>query len=171
METKSHDSKPYRILFICLGNICRSPAAEGIMKALVERNGLTQKFLIDSAGTGGWHVGQLPDPRMRKLGTRHGYTFNSRARQFSHEDFSHFDLIVVMDGENYSSVISRAHTEQERAKVVCMADYLTYHPHQATIPDPYYGGEPDFEQVIELLEEACQELLARLTHNEDWKAV
>lgn len=159
MEKTSDKSKEYRILFICLGNICRSPAAEGIMKALVEREGLSERFFIDSAGIGGWHVGQLPDPRMRQHGARHGYNFCSRARQFAQSDFSRFDLIAVMDDENYAAITSRARTEEERKKVVCMADFLTRHPHQATIPDPYYGGDKDFELVIELLEDACRTLL------------
>lgn len=165
MEKTTSDNKKYGILFICLGNICRSPAAEGIMKALVERDGLADRFSIDSAGIGGWHVGQLPDSRMRQHGARHGYNFCSRARQFSRADFPRFDLIVVMDEENHASVMGRAQTEEEREKVVCMADYLTRHPHQATVPDPYYGGDQDFELVIELLEDACQGLLDCLLRN------
>ena len=91
----------HTVLFICLGNICRSPAAEGIMKTLVEKAGLQDEFEIDSAGIGGWHVGQLPDSRMRKCGAEHGYNFNSHARQFQKSDFARFETIVVMDNENY----------------------------------------------------------------------
>lgn len=148
----------YRILFICLGNICRSPAAEGIMQSIVEHNGRSDDFLIDSAGMGSWHVGQLPDRRMRGHGARHGYDFCSRARQFSCSDFGRFDLIVTMDDENYHDIVSMATSPEECRKVVHMTDYLTRHPGQQTIPDPYYGGDRDFELVITLLEDACQGL-------------
>lgn len=150
------------VLFICLGNICRSPAAEGIMKALVERRGLGEEFEIESAGIGHWHVGQLPDARMRKCGAEHGYRFDSRARQFQRADFKRFDTIVVMDQDNYRAVTSMASTEAERRKVARMADYLASHPGFTTVPDPYYGTYADFELVIELLEDACQGLLDAL---------
>ena len=94
----------HTVLFICLGNICRSPAAEGIMKSLVEKAGLSDEFEIDSAGIGSWHVGQLPDSRMRKCGAEHGYRFDSHARQFQRSDFKRFDTIVVMDNENYRAM-------------------------------------------------------------------
>lgn len=151
----------HKILFICLGNICRSPAAEGIMQHLVDQCGLTDEFLIDSAGIGGWHVGQLPDSRMRRYGQRHGYDFSSRARQFTTDDFNRFDLIVTMDEENYETITSRARSAEEKRKVVRMADYLSCHQ-APTIPDPYYGGNQGFEYVITLLEDACQGLLTSI---------
>lgn len=149
------NDKQYKVLFICLGNICRSPAAEGIMKHIVSEAGDNDRFIIDSAGMGDWHVGQLPDRRMRSHGQSHGYTFDSRARQFSKADFNHFDTIVTMDNDNYRAVTVLASTAEDKAKVVRMADYLTNHPGQTTVPDPYYGGDKDFELVIELLEDAC----------------
>lgn len=148
-----------RLLFVCLGNICRSPAAEGIMKHLVEAEGLEEEFFIDSAGIGSWHVGQLPDPRMRKHGLRHGYHFDSRARQIRREDFDRFDYIIVMDNENLYDVSRLARNDEDKKKIVKLADYLRHHPQQKTIPDPYYGGDSDFELVIELLEDALAELL------------
>lgn len=151
----------HKILFVCLGNICRSPAAEGIMRSLVVRKGRAAEFVIDSAGIGGWHVGQLPDPRMRKHGRSHGYCFDSRARQFTVDDFARFDLIAVMDEENYEAVTGRARTVEEQQKVVRMASYLS-RSQSATIPDPYYGGEQGFEHVIALLEDACEGLLRTL---------
>lgn len=151
-----------RILFVCLGNICRSPAAEGIMKQMVEQRGLGHLFEIDSAGIGGWHIGQLPDSRMRRHGARHGYDFNSRARQFSSTDFDLFDVIVGMDKENIYDLRHQAYSDADRKKIVCMADYLRHHPGQATVPDPYYGGDRDFELVIELLEDACEGLLEEM---------
>ena len=147
----------HTVLFICLGNICRSPAAEGIMKSLVEKAGLQDEFEIDSAGIGGWHIGQLPDSRMRKCGAEHGYNFNSHARQFQKSDFARFETIVVMDNENYRAITSMASSESDRKKVVRMADFLTHHREYTTVPDPYYGDYSDFELVITLLEDACHE--------------
>ncbi len=152
----------HTVLFICLGNICRSPAAEGIMKALVEKAGRGEEFEIDSAGIGNWHVGQLPDSRMRKCGAEHGYRFDSHARQFQKSDFERFDTIAVMDNDNYRAVTSMASSQADRDKVVRMADFLASHREHTTIPDPYYGGYSDFELVVTLLEDACQSLLASL---------
>lgn len=157
--------KKHSILFVCLGNICRSPAAEGIMQAIVEREGRAADFLIASAGIGSWHVGQLPDRRMRSHGAAHGYDFCSRARQISPADLSRFDLVVTMDEENRRDVLRLAATEEERRRVVRMADYFARHPGQTDVPDPYYGGPRGFDHVIELLEHACQTLFERLTEN------
>ena len=96
-----HTPEKISLLFVCLGNICRSPAAEGIMQHLVDEAGLTNRFIIDSAGIGGWHVGDLPDKRMRRCGKTFGYDFCSRARQIQADDFKHFDYIIVMDSDNY----------------------------------------------------------------------
>lgn len=156
--------KKHKILFVCLGNICRSPAAEGIMRAVVEQSGEKDDYLIDSAGIGAWHVGQLPDHRMRSCGKRHGYDFSSRARQLTSDDIRRFSLIVTMDEENRRDTLRLASNEEERSKVVSMADYLTGHAEQTTIPDPYYGGEKDFELVIELLEDACAQLHKTLSN-------
>ena len=152
-----------RLLFICLGNICRSPAAEGVMKAIVKREGREQNFLIDSAGIGGWHVGDLPDSRMRRHGEMRGYQFDSRARQFSRQDFADFDYIFVMDHENYRAVTSMARTQEDRQKVRMLTDFLTHHRGAATVPDPYYGGDKDFEYALDLIEDACENLYLSLT--------
>ena len=151
--------KKQRILFVCLGNICRSPAAEGIIKHLLETEHLEHIAEVDSAGIGPWHVGQLPDERMRRHGRRHGYQFDSIARQFSAADFDSFDLIVGMDSENVDNLSALARNPYDQRKIVCMADYLTHHPMHKSVPDPYYGRDRDFELVIELLEDACQGLL------------
>lgn len=161
----------HTVLFICLGNICRSPAAEGIMKSLVEKAGKSDEFEIDSAGIGNWHVGQLPDSRMRKCGAEHGYRFDSHARQFQRSDFKRFDTIVVMDNENFRAVTSMAFSQADKNKVVRMANFLTSHREYTTVPDPYYGDESDFELVITLLEDACQGLLDELTMTEGSRAV
>ncbi|MBO4826615.1 MAG: low molecular weight phosphotyrosine protein phosphatase [Prevotella sp.] len=153
--------KVTRVLFVCLGNICRSPAAEGIMRQMAEEHGMGHRFFIDSAGIGSWHVGQLPDRRMRRHGERHGYRFESRARQFSMADFARFDLIVGMDEENVADLMAMARTEDDAKKIRCMKDYLVNHPHLRSVPDPYYGGDRDFELVIELLEDGCAELIRK----------
>lgn len=156
-------NKKHKILFVCLGNICRSPAAEGIMKAMVEKRGVAGDFIIDSAGVGSWHVGQLPDSRMRRQGRQHGYDFSSRARQIEAADFDRFDVIAVMDRENYHDVAAKAPSAEGRQKIVSLAGYLARHPQYTTIPDPYYGDERDFETVIELLEDALAGFLDSLT--------
>lgn len=154
----------HSILFICLGNICRSAAAEGIMKHIVEKQGIACDFHIDSAGVSGWHAGELPDRRMRSHGADHGYDFSSRSRQFCTEDFDRFENIVVMDNENYHDIMSMARNDHDRQKVSRMTDYTTYHPHHHSVPDPYYGGDKGFELVIELLEDGCTGLLNHLIH-------
>lgn len=155
-------SSNHTVLFICLGNICRSPAAEGIMKAKVEEKGLVSQFYIDSAAIGPWHVGQLPDSRMRRCGAAHGYCFDSHARQFDKSDFAKFDYIVVMDNDNYRAITRMASSDEEREKVVCMASYLRQHRDYTTVPDPYYGDESDFELVITLLEDALEGLIEEI---------
>lgn len=152
----------HSILFICLGNICRSPAAEGNMLHIVEKHGMEKEFRIDSAGVGGWHTGQLPDRRMRSHGAQHGYDFSSRARQFSRSDFGRFDHIIVMDHENYADITAMAQTPEEHRKIRMMTDFLRHHPGHSSIPDPYYGGDRGFELVIELLEDACEGLFEQL---------
>ena len=147
-----------RILFVCLGNICRSPAAEGIMLHIVNNEGMGNQYQVDSAGLGGWHVGELPDPRMRRHGERHGYDFCSRARKFEPDDFDRFDLIVAMDNANYDEIKSMARSPYDYRKIVMMASYLRHHPTFKAIPDPYYGGDHGFEVVIALLEDACKGL-------------
>ena len=135
------------------------------MKHLVAERGLDDRFYIDSAGIGSWHVGQLPDLRMRRCGERHGYTFDHHARQFSAKDFDRFDLIAVMDHENYHDVARQARNEDDKRKIIRMSDYLCHHPGQKTVPDPYYGDTRDFEFALELLEDACKGLLEHLMHN------
>ncbi len=151
-----------RILFVCLGNICRSPAAEGIFRSLVARRHLDGAFVIDSAAIGSWHIGDLPDPRMRRCGARHGYTFDSRARQLTSDDFARFDYIIGMDYDNLRDIKAKARNAEDEKKVLLMADFLRHHD-SATIPDPYYGGDRDFDHVVELLEDACETLLDWLT--------
>ena len=167
--------KKTKLLFICLGNICRSPAADGVMNHLVMTEGKEYDFEIDSAGIGSWHVGDLPDYRMRSTGMKRGYTFNHRARQIELNDFARFDYIIGMDVENMSTLRrmkkqflnSDEGKGQECAELLCLADFLKHHQGQTTVPDPYYGGAQGFENVIEILEDACEGMLEEmfLMHN------
>lgn len=154
----THVATPIRILFICLGNICRSPAAEGVMKAKIHNAGLDESFRVDSAGIGDWHVGQLPDRRMRERGALRGYCLDSRARQIRQSDFDDFDLLLVMDNDNYRIVTSKAPTDEARSKVRMLTDWLSCHQ-AATVPDPYYGDTADFDYALDLIEDACDGLL------------
>lgn len=163
MNKQNSETKPISILFVCLGNICRSPAAEGIMQHIVDSNKTSLLFHIDSAGIGPWHVGELPDRRMRSHGADHGYDFSTRARQICKNDLQRFDYIVVMDRENYHEVASLATTQEERDKIRMMTDFATHHPGHSVVPDPYYGGDRGFELVIELLEDACQGLFNHIS--------
>lgn len=151
------------LLFVCLGNICRSPAAEAIMKKkLSGRGGHYADVLVDSAAIGPWHVGQLPDSRMRSHGARRGYDVSSIARQVKPADFERFDIIFGMDKGNMADLRRMARTEEERAKVMCAADFMTRHPQYDTVPDPYYGGDSDFELALDLLEDACDGIIGRI---------
>lgn len=159
MNTPTNITPKYRLLFICLGNICRSPAAEGVMKAKVHAAKLDDMFYIDSAGIGDWHVGQLPDSRMRERGARRGYRLDSRARQIRQSDFADFDLLLVMDRENYRIITSKAPDEESRQKVRMLTDYLQEHKNTDIVPDPYYGDLSDFDYALDLIEDACDGLL------------
>lgn len=151
----------YRILFVCLGNICRSPAGEGIMKQLVDAEGLQDKIEIDSAGTSGYHIGDLPDQRMRQHGLRRGYDFNSRSRKFTADDFDNFDLILAMDDSNYTNILRLSPDLESDKKVKRMVDFSEKYSHDH-VPDPYYSGADGFELVLDLLEDACQGLLTEV---------
>ncbi len=153
------DKKKIRILFVCLGNICRSPAAEGIMKKFVDKNELQDIIEVDSAGTSGWHEGDLPDERMRVHGDARGYDFSSKARKFRKSDFDLFDYIIVMDDSNYNNVKSLANSNEQVKKIKMMTDFLVQNPHHNYIPDPYYGGSSGFELVLDLLEDASEGFL------------
>ena len=148
------------VLFICLGNICRSAAADAVMHSLVDKAGLGHRILIDSAGIGGWHAGQLPDSRIRRHGALRGYAVDHRARQFQGAtDMERFDFVLVMDRENFQDTVEQCETEEQRQKVLYLTRFLRHHPGRPVIPDPYYGGDAGFEDVLDLLEDACEGLL------------
>lgn len=151
-----------RILFVCLGNICRSPAAEGIMQHLVESRGMQNDYLLDSAGTYGGHAGELPDNRMRIHARRRGYELTHRSRPISTSDFENFDLIVAMDDYNFRTIKNMAPTIEDECKVVKMVDFVENYPQYDCVPDPYYEGAQGFEIVLDLLEDGCNNLLDKL---------
>ena len=151
-----------RILFVCLGNICRSPAADGIMHDLVEKQGVADRFMIDSAGTYGGHRGELPDPRMRSAASRRGYTLTHRARQVSEADFDRFDMIVGMDDMNYETLYRMAPSPEAARKIFRMTEFCRRHPDRTYVPDPYYEGHEGFELVLDMLEDGCEGILEYL---------
>ena len=158
MENNSLNHKPKcKILFVCLGNICRSPAAQGIFESIVEKNNASDRFEADSAGLYSGHRGQLPDARMRRAAAARGYGLIHRARPVSSLDFPDFDLVIAMDDENYEDLMHLAPSVEATHKIKRMASYLTTHS-ISYIPDPYYMGRDGFELVLDLLEEACTNL-------------
>lgn len=142
---------------VCLGNICRSPLAEGILKSKVERS----KVFVDSAGTGSWHVGNEPDPRSVAVGKKYNIDITSqRGRQFSAKDFQDFDLIYVMDNSNLADVLALAENDAQREKVKLILDEV-FPGENVDVPDPYTGGEIGFENVFKMLDEACEQIAKR----------
>ncbi|MDE6010041.1 MAG: low molecular weight phosphotyrosine protein phosphatase [Muribaculaceae bacterium] len=152
-----------KVLFVCLGNICRSPAAEGIFRDIVERRGLADRFEIDSAGLYSGHAGSLPDQRMRIHAFQRGYNLTHRARPVKTGDFHDFDLILSMDDSNYSRLRAFAPTDETELKVVRTTDFCRRHPGADHVPDPYYEGAEGFEIVLDLLEDACEGLADSLS--------
>lgn len=157
--------KNYKVLFVCLGNICRSPAGEGIFKKLVKEENLEDKITIDSAGTSGYHDGELPDPRMRQHGAHRGYKFDSLSRKFTSEDFYDFDIILAMDDSNYQNIMRLVPDLDSQKKVYRMVEFSERFVHDH-IPDPYYSGADGFELVLDLLEDACEGLLDKMKKGE-----
>ena len=151
-----------RVLFVCLGNICRSPAANGVMEKMVAVQGLDRKFLIDSAGTYGGHAGELPDPRMRVAASRRGYNLTHRSRKFREQDYHDFDMIIVMDDSNYENVARLAPERKYLDQVYRFVEFSKNHPDWSYVPDPYYEGHEGFELVLDILEDGCSELINRL---------
>lgn len=157
------DNKPMKILFVCLGNICRSAAAQGVMEDVVATKGYTDRVEIDSAGTYGGHAGDLPDPRMRAAASRRGYNLTHRSRKIREEDFLLFDKIIVMDDMNYENVSRLAPERAYLNKVFRFVEFCRHHPEWTYVPDPYYEGREGFELVLDLLEDGCEGLMAQIT--------
>ena len=152
-----------KILFVCLGNICRSPAAEGIFKKKIKDRELENLFVVDSAGTGGWHVGNLADRRMREAALSRGIELTSRSRKIDHNDLYEFDHILVMDKDNLNAVKSliKDNTYPINSKIKLILSY-SKKSQLDEVPDPYYGGQNGFESVLDLLDDAIDELIDSL---------
>ena len=153
---------PYKLLFVCLGNICRSPAAENIMNHLISQAGLSERIVCDSAGTSSYHIGSPPDPRM-SFAARQKLQIKllGKARQFQKSDFENFDLILAMDQDNYEDILSVDPARKYSYKVHLICDFCSRH-NLKEVPDPYYGGPEGFNRVIDLLVDACEGLLKHL---------
>ncbi|NJL45046.1 MAG: low molecular weight phosphotyrosine protein phosphatase [Leptolyngbyaceae cyanobacterium SM2_3_12] len=147
-----------RVLFVCLGNICRSPSAENIMNHLIQQRQLTEQITCDSAGTSSYHIGSSPDRRMALAAKSYGFDLKGHARQLTPEDLEGFDWILAMDHQNYRDILSLDPSQQYAHKVKLMGDYCRNHS-DSDVPDPYYGGGDGFNYVIELLTDACEGLL------------
>jgi len=156
------DASRIRILFVCLGNICRSPLAEGVFRFHVEQAGLAGRFAIGSAGTGGWHVGEPPDRRMCATARARGVDItHQRARQLRREDLLRHDLVLAMDRENLANVRRLARSEAELERIVLFRRFDP-EPGDGEVPDPYYGGEEGFALVYDIVDRTSRALLAHL---------
>ena len=149
-----------KLLMVCLGNICRSPAAEGVMKKIINNNGASTKYFVDSAGTSGYHSGEKADSRMRKVGISRGYTFDSISRQIRRKDYEEFDYIFAMDDSNYRNMLNYC-PRNLQYKIHKMCEF-SKNINASEVPDPYYGGDKGFHRVIDILEDACQNLFEQL---------
>ncbi len=155
-------SENINLLFVCLGNICRSPAAEGIVKKMIAEEGLDDRVFVDSAGTSNWNEGKPADERMQLHGKKRGYDFCSIARTFRSSDFEKFDYIIVMDNNNYNNVKKLAITQEDVDKIHRMTDFSIEYTDHDHVPDPYFGGDDGFNLVMDLLEDAAKGLMKEI---------
>ena len=146
-----------RILFVCLGNICRSPTAEAVMRGLVAEAGLDGEIEVESAGTGSWHLGDPPDPRAVAAAAERGVELDGAARQVDRADFDRFDLLIAMDRSNRDALLRLAPSTEARERVRLLREFGD--GEEADVPDPYYGGEEGFAEVVEIVERCCRALL------------
>jgi len=150
-----------KILFVCMGNICRSPSGEAVMNTLIEKNNLHDRIVCDSAGTIAYHTGEHADARMQKHAIKRGYNLTSIARQIKFSDFERFNYIIAMDRDNYRNILALDLEGKYKDKIKLMMDFAIEHTDK-DVPDPYYGGEQGFEYVLDLLEDACIGLLKHI---------
>jgi len=149
-----------KVLMVCLGNICRSPTAHGIMETLIEKEGLSADIIVDSAGTGDWHIGKAPDPRTQQAAKRRGYDLSHlRARQVTVADLDDYDWVIAMDRQNRQNLLNMA-SDANRDRITLLLEHAGQI--DAEVPDPYYGGEQGFEQVLDMVETAGAALLERI---------
>jgi len=152
---------PCKICFVCLGNICRSPTAEGVFQHLVNQRNLENYFYADSAGTSAYHIGEPANSKSRQVALNHGVELNSRARKFEEGDLNYFDLILAMDHENLANIKVLAGKSEPDADVMLLRDFDPI-PDSNEVPDPYYGGMDGFEKVYRIVERSCKALLDKL---------
>ncbi len=155
------EENPLRICFVCLGNICRSPTAEGIFRHLVEERSLEPYFEIDSAGTSAYHVGESANSHSQKVANQRGITLTSKARKFAEDDLPHFDLILAMDSENLADIRKMDAESEHHQKIMRLREFDPQ-PEDKNVPDPYYGGIKGFENVFDVVKRSCEELLDEL---------
>ena len=153
------------VLFVCMGNICRSPLAQGVFRSLVERAGLADRFEIDSAGIGDWHAGELPDPRTRAVASRRGLELVSRARQVVAPDLDRFDYVIALDAEVMSG-LRRLRAQMPATTRVHRLREFEHEADHLDVPDPYYGGDDGFENVHDMVERACAGLFEHIRTND-----
>jgi protein-tyrosine phosphatase len=151
-----------RILFVCMGNICRSPTAEGAMRRLLDDEGLADRVHIESAGTGGWHVGEPPDERATLAARRRGISLSGAAQQVRPDDFRDYDLLIAMDRGNLRELLAIAPDEAAAEKVRLLREFDPAASGDLDVPDPYYGGDRGFDTVLDMVEAACRGLLDEL---------
>jgi protein-tyrosine phosphatase len=151
-----------RICFVCLGNICRSPTAEAVMRHLLVREPPGFRVAIESAGTGDWHVGEPRDRRSQAVGKARGIPLTGAAQQFTSVDFDRFEQVIAMDRSNRDELLRLARSDEDRAKVSLLRSFDSTAPPEAEVPDPYYGGPRGFEDVFDICERACRGLLEHL---------
>jgi protein-tyrosine phosphatase len=149
-----------RICFVCLGNICRSPTAEAVMRHLLAQAGMSGQVAVESAGTGDWHIGEPRDPRSSAMGKARGVPLSGTARQFRAPDFDRYDHVIAMDRSNQKALLAMARNDADRAKVRLLRSFDPASPPDADVPDPYYDG--GFDRVFDICEAACQGLLDHL---------
>jgi len=154
--------RPIRVCFVCLGNICRSPTAEGVLRSLVEQEDLTDRVHVDSAGTAAYHVGERADRRARQAAGARGVALTSRGRQFVDEDYARFDFVLAMDAENLANLRELPSAARFEGRLALLRDFDPASPAHTDVPDPYYGGDSGFEHVLDLCEAACRGLLSHL---------
>lgn len=157
---------PFKVCFVCLGNICRSPTAEGIFQHLVEKENLSDYFVIDSAGTSGWHIGEPANSRSRMVAEKYGVRLASLGRQIDSRDLDEFDLVLAMDDQNLRDIQALARSEEQRSRIRLMREFDP-EPGDGNVPDPYYGGMDGFENVFRILYRSCESLLDQLKERMD----
>ena len=151
-----------KVCFVCLGNICRSPLAQGVFEALVKEEGLQDRIIISSAGVSAWHVGNPPDGRMQQTARDHGILLNSRARQFQSSDFEQMDLVLAMDHSNLSALKQMSAEPELQDKLFLFRSFDPQHNNDFEVPDPYYGGGKGFEKVYQIIDRTCPKVLDHL---------